>query len=74
MYTAPQEMGEILNEYFSTVFTVEKSMDVRELGEINNDVLRSVHITEMEVLGILKRIKIDKPPGPNEVYPMTLGG
>ena len=39
-------MGEILNEYFSSVFTVEKGMDVRELGEINSDVLRSVHITE----------------------------
>ena len=29
----PQEMAEILNEYFSAVFTVEKGMDVRELGE-----------------------------------------
>ena len=45
-------MGEILNEYFSSVFTVEKSMDVRELGEINNDVLRSVHIAKKEVLEV----------------------
>ena len=48
--------GEILNEYFSSVFTVEKSMDIRELGEINGDVLRSAHVTEREVLEILKRI------------------
>ena len=33
---------EILNEYFSSVFTIEKSMDVREFGEINSDVLRSI--------------------------------
>ena len=56
-------MGDILNEYFSSVFTVEKSMDVRELGEINSDVLSSVHITEKEVLEVLKRIKVDKSPG-----------
>ena len=64
-------MGEILNEYFSSKFTVEKSMDVRELGEINSDAL-SVHITEKEVLEVLKRIKVDKSPGPDEVYPRTL--
>ena len=63
-------MGEILNEYFSSVF--EKSMDVRELGEINSDVLRSVHITEKEVLEVLRRIKVDKSPGPDDVYPRTL--
>jgi len=68
----PQEMGETLNEYFSSVFTVQKSMDVKELGEINSDVLRSVFITEKEVLEVLKRIKIDKSPGPDEVYPRTL--
>ena len=65
-------MDEILNEYFSSVFTVEKSMDVKELGEINSDVLRSVHITEKEVLDVLKRTKVDKSPGPDEVYPRTL--
>ena len=67
-----QEMGEILNEYFSSVFTVEKSMDVRELGEINSDGLRSIHITEVMVLEVFKRIKVDKSPGPDEVYPRTL--
>ena len=63
-------MGEILNEYLSSIFTVEKSMDVRELGD--SDALRSVHITEKEVLEVLKRIKVDKSPGPDEVYPRTL--
>ena len=48
----PQEMGEILNEYFSSVFTVEKGMNIKELGEINSDVLRSVHITKEVVLDV----------------------
>ena len=68
----PQKVGEILNVYFSSVFTVEKGMEVRELGEIKSDVLRNVHITEKEVLEVLKRIKVHKPPGPDEVYPRTL--
>ena len=65
-------MDEILNEYFSSVFTVEKGTDVRELGEINSDVLRMVHITEKKALELLKRIKVDKFPGPDEMYSRTL--
>ena len=49
-------------------------MDVRELGEMNSDVLRSVHITEKEVLEVLKCIKVDKSPGPDEVSQDTVGG
>ena len=51
---------------------IEKGMDVGELGEINSVVLRSVHITEEEVLEVLKCIKVDKSPGPDEVYPRML--
>eukprot|EP00061_Rhincodon_typus_P009309 g32719.t1 len=67
-----QEMGEILNEYFASVFTVEKDIETRELAEINSDILKNVHITEQEVLGVLKHIKVDKSPGPDQVYPRTL--
>ncbi|XP_072423905.1 uncharacterized protein [Chiloscyllium punctatum] len=56
----PQEKGEILNEYFASVFTVEKDVEDVVCREIDGDVLISVHITEEEVLDILKRIKVDK--------------
>eukprot|EP00061_Rhincodon_typus_P004021 g21573.t1 len=65
-------MREILNEYFTSVFTVEKDMKSRELGEVDNNILKNVHITEEEVLNILKLIKVDKSPGPDQVYPRTL--
>eukprot|EP00061_Rhincodon_typus_P001735 g15620.t1 len=65
-------MGEILNEYFAAVFTVEKNMEFRELEEINSDILKNVHITEEVVLDILQHIKVDKFPGPDQVYPRTL--
>eukprot|EP00061_Rhincodon_typus_P004380 g22433.t1 len=40
----PQEMGEVVTEYFSSVFTVEKDMKTRELGEVKifDEVTRKV--------------------------------
>eukprot|EP00061_Rhincodon_typus_P003122 g19346.t1 len=48
-------MGEVLNEYFSSVFTNEKDMKTWEVGEISGDILGIVHITVEEglVLGLL---------------------
>eukprot|EP00061_Rhincodon_typus_P004436 g22578.t1 len=65
-------MGEILNEYFVSVFTVEKDVEAGELGEINSDDLKSAHIKKEDMLEILKRTKVDKSMGPDQVYPRTL--
>eukprot|EP00061_Rhincodon_typus_P017984 g46948.t1 len=65
-------MEEILNKYLASVFTVEKDMEDRDHGEINNNILKNAHITEEEVLRVLKCIKVDELPGPVQVYPRTL--
>eukprot|EP00061_Rhincodon_typus_P001374 g14622.t1 len=65
-------MGEVLNEHFASVFTVEKDMEDRECGEINSNILKNVHITDEEVLDVLKRITVDKSLGADQVYPRTL--
>eukprot|EP00061_Rhincodon_typus_P004053 g21634.t1 len=65
-------MGEILNEYFLSVCTIQKGRDAREPGDINSDALKRFRITEEEVLEVLKPIKVDKSLGPDEVYPRTL--
>lgn len=44
-------MGEILNKYLLSVFTVETDIDAREHGEVNSGVLRSPHYRE-EVLEV----------------------
>eukprot|EP00061_Rhincodon_typus_P014249 g41161.t1 len=44
------EIGEILNEYFESVFTVERDVEGKERQEINSDILKNIHITEEEVL------------------------
>eukprot|EP00061_Rhincodon_typus_P004195 g21972.t1 len=57
-------MGKILNEYFSSLFTVEKDMKAQELGEVSGDILGTVRITVEEVLDILECMKADKSLGP----------
>eukprot|EP00061_Rhincodon_typus_P015194 g42732.t1 len=67
-----EEMGETPNEYFASVFIVEKDMNDRERGEINSDIMKNVLTTEEEVLDILKCMKVGKSPGPDQMYPRTL--
>lgn len=43
-----------------SAFNTKKGMDARELREVNSDVLKRAHITDEEVLEILKFTKINK--------------
>eukprot|EP00061_Rhincodon_typus_P014606 g41725.t1 len=68
VYVEPQEVGEILNEYFVTVFTKKKDMTDVELRDECVDTLEKVNILKEEVLGMLNCIKVDKSPGPDGIY------
>eukprot|EP00061_Rhincodon_typus_P005817 g25793.t1 len=67
-----QEMGEILSKYLASVFTMEKDVEARELEEVNSEILKNVHITDEEVLNMLKYTKVDKSLGSDQGYPRTL--
>lgn len=43
-------MSEVRNEYFSSVFTVEKNIKTGECGIGNGGILRTIHIIVEEVL------------------------
>lgn len=69
----PQKMSELLNEHFSSVFSVEKDLGVIECGEIQSVVLKRVHVTEEENLQSgHEHIKVDKSPGLDQVNTKTL--
>eukprot|EP00061_Rhincodon_typus_P004266 g22160.t1 len=68
----PQEMGEVLNEYFVSVFTIEKDLVNEESEEGCVDSLGHIEIKREEVLGVLKNIKVDKSSGPDGIYPRIL--
>eukprot|EP00061_Rhincodon_typus_P006560 g27322.t1 len=68
----PEEVGEVLNRYFASVFTKEKNVVDGECQEGFVDILESVKINKVVVLGVLKSIKVSKSPGPDGIYPRML--
>ncbi|CAJ0934920.1 unnamed protein product [Ranitomeya imitator] len=72
MVVDDEEKANILNTFFSTVFTMENEM----LGEIprnnENPILRVTNLTQEEVRNRLNKIKIDKSPGPDGIHPRVL--
>ncbi|CAJ0940425.1 unnamed protein product [Ranitomeya imitator] len=72
MVVDDEEKANILNTFFSTVFTVENEM----LGEIprnnENPILRVTNLTQEEVGNRLNKIKTDKSPGPDGIHPRVL--
>ena len=64
-------MSEVLNEYFSSVFTNERELDGEDnMSEV--DVLEHVDIKREEVLQLLKYIRTDKSLGPDRMFPRLL--
>ena len=47
-------------------------MKTWEPGKVSADILGTVRITVEELMDVLKCIKVDKSPGPDQVYPRTL--
>eukprot|EP00061_Rhincodon_typus_P001467 g14874.t1 len=68
----PEEVGEILNEHFASVFTSEKDLDVCEDRMKQADMLEQVYVRKEDVLEILKNMRIDESPGPDGIYPRLL--
>ena len=60
------EMAELLNDYFSSVFTVENTFEIQEITPaIHNLIpLSECDFTEDTVTKTLDKIKVNKTPGP----------
>ena len=65
-------MAEELNSYFASVFMVEDTSGMPELQESQGAQVSVVAITKEKVLGKLKRLKVDKSPGPDGLHPRIL--
>eukprot|EP00061_Rhincodon_typus_P002714 g18280.t1 len=59
----PEEMGEVLKEYFASVFVKEKYMDDGKIREGYIDIKKEE---------VLKNIRVNKTLGPNGIYPRRL--
>ena len=69
-----QDKAEVLVDYFSSVFTSEPDPNImppfeeRDYAEITDD----IDITYNSVLKKLKKLKINKSPGPDAIHPRVL--
>eukprot|EP00061_Rhincodon_typus_P001110 g13748.t1 len=69
MCAESEEIGEVLNEYFASVFTSERVIDFCEDSMEWADMLEQVDVRKEDVLEIMKNMRIDKFPGPDGIYP-----
>ena len=65
--------AEILEKYFSSVFTDEPEEEISNPNPINiKEKMPELIINEEMVLKQLNSLKIDKSPGPDELHPRLL--
>jgi hypothetical protein len=72
-----EEICSLLNEYFSSVFTDEKTVDAlpevkNMLLEGNNHMLSNVVITREEIIKRLRNLVVNKAPGVDGIVPRVL--
>ena len=69
-----EEKAEVLVDYFSSVFTTEPTDDTIPPFEKRafQDVLDNIIITEDMVLKKIRRLKVNKSPGPDGIHPRVL--
>jgi ribonucleases P/MRP protein subunit RPP40 len=71
-----KDTADLLNKYFSSVFTKESSENIPEpermCNKIEVDWLKYIEISQEKVLRKLSDIKADKSPGPDNIHPKLL--
>ena len=67
------EKAQVLNTFFSSVFTEEDISEIPSLGKrYKNDPLGHLHITPAMVLKKLNKLKVNKSAGPDGIHPRVL--
>jgi len=68
----PEDIGRVLNEYFTSVFSCEKEDVGTEFGERDCEDLEQFNIGSEELSEVLVGLKVDESPGPDKLYPRLL--
>ena len=66
------EKAEVLNNFFSSVFTEEDKSDVPDFVTNQEDFISELNVSREEIIKKLKSLKPDKSPGPDGLHPRVL--
>ena len=74
LVTADENMAEMLNNFFCSVFTREDTSTIPEAEQrfLGMQPLESVHITAQTVQKKLEKLKPNSAPGPDKLWPRIL--
>ena len=69
-----EDKAKVFLDYFSSVFTVEADQYNLPFFEKRNyeTVLDDIHITEDQIVKKLKKLKVNKSPGPDSIHPRVI--
>ena len=73
--TDEHQMSNILNTFFASVFTAEDTSNIPMLPAVQSDVstlLNNINVTENEVSDCINKLKTNKSPGPDMIFPRLL--
>ena len=66
------EKAETLNNHFSSVFTIEILGNVPRVTTKVDTVQEELSITEVKLIEILNKLKVNKSPGPDKIHNRVL--
>ena len=66
------EKTEVLNKFFSSVFTEEDKSNVPDFMTNQTDFISSINVSRDDIINKLKSLKPDKSPGPDCIHPRVL--
>eukprot|EP00061_Rhincodon_typus_P001509 g14984.t1 len=69
LYVESEEVGEVLNEYFASVFISERYLVAFEDCVKQVEMLEQFYVRKEDMLEILKNMRMDKSPEPDGIYP-----
>ena len=64
--------ADVLNRFFSSVFTDEDLNNIPEINKQTNAVLEDIEFTENKIISMLKKMNSSKAPGPDNIHGKVL--